>query len=522
MAIAETLTLENLRTEGVGIALEGQTFASFDFFDDEDYYVFSAQPNRIYSFTVDARVDTQMGLFTTPQLGLERRNDDGGPGLSPEILVQIGDAPETILIEVDTPLSREPGEDGLPGPLAAYVLEIEEVEVLPAPTIFEDRVGNSTVTGGGIVAGTPVPGDLETPDDVDAYVVWMDANRDYLLEVDYVGGDFDPFLEFFDGLGAPIDANDDTGGGTDAALSANVSESGFYFVTASDADFDGTGSYEIAVTNFGAALPEDGPDQVGEVVDSAGLIEAGIPVAGRIEEPGDADLYGVVLLEGSEYLLGAVGYDGFDSAIILRDGESNALLTVDDAAGSRDALTLFTPEETGLYYIEVIGATSVETGDFDIGVFLLDPGETLASEARDIALIYEAGLNREADVPGLNFWIRAYEGTLSNGADPLSLQEISEAFLFSQEFEDAVGDPDVISDFELVTGLYENVLDREADDPGRDFWLSVLAQPDVDAADLLIAFARSAENVANSPTVDSIAYNANDEEWQFLDEDPTV
>lgn len=519
MTIADTLTEADLLRERTAIAQVGETFASFEFADDEDYFLFAPEPNRIYAITVDSQVDTEIGLFSTPDLVRQRRNDDDGPGLAPQILVQTGATPEVILIEVDTPLTAEPGSDGIPGPLASYVLDIAEIEVLePSSGPDSDPVGATVNTSGGLGIGSSVVGTITPGTDVDAYTVYLEADREYLFELEAVDPTFDTFLEFFDSTGTALGNDDNSGSGSNAALTVIVNTSGFYFVTASEADFADSGAYVLTGTNRGAALRPDGPDEVGETADQAQLIEAGIPVAGRIETAGDVDLYSVRLLEGTEYLLGALGYDGFDGAMILRDAAGEAILTIDDAQGSVDPLTLFTAGETAVFFLEIIGATAAETGGFDVGVFVVDPGETLASEAREIALIYEAGLNRAADEPGLNFWINAFEGDLPNGSPALSVRQVAQAFLDSIEFQDSIGDPDVISDFTLVTGLYENVLDRAADDPGRDFWLSVLAQPDVDAADLLIAFARSAENRANSETIDSLAYNRLADTWEFLPE----
>lgn len=517
MAIAAALTLDDLARERVAPARVGETFAALEFADDEDYFLFAPEPNRVYAITVDARVDTELGIFSTPDLARQVADDDAGPGLAPQILVQTGETPELILIEVDTPGNREPGGEGLAGPLGAYVLDIAELEVLDPPAAPDpDPVGDTVNSSGGLGIGGTVTGTIATDADVDAFAVYLEADRQYLFELAAVDPTFDTFLELFDAEGNRLGGADAGGAGTDAVLNAVVAEPGFYFVTASEANFSDSGAYVLSASNLGAALPADGPDRVGETVEGAALIETGTPVAGRIEAPGDLDLYAVVLLEGSEYILGAIGFGGFDGAMILRDFEGNAVLTVDDVNGSADPLTSYVAGYTGLHFIEMGGATASETGSFDVGAFLIEPGETLSSEAREVALIYEAGLNRAADEPGLNFWIRAFEGSLPGGGAPLSLREISQAFLDSPEFEDSIGDPDVISDFALVTGLYENVLDRAADEPGRNFWLSVLDRPDVDAADLLIAFARSTENRENSETIDRLAFNPLDDEWQFL------
>ena len=138
------------------------------------------------------------------------------------------------------------------------------------------------------------------------------------------------------------------------------------------------------------------------------------------------------------------------------------------------------------------------------------------AEARTVAYIYEAGLDLDGniDLPGLNYWIDQREAGLSERA--LSLE-----FLRSDEFETSFGDPldpsdpGYLDDFAFVTALYENVLDRAADDGGRDYWLGVLDRPAVDRADLLLAFAESPENVNGSPQVETLT-EVTPGEWAFV------
>jgi hypothetical protein len=139
-------------------------------------------------------------------------------------------------------------------------------------------------------------------------------------------------------------------------------------------------------------------------------------------------------------------------------------------------------------------------------------------EAKTVAYLYEAGLDRDGDIDrdGLNYWIDAREAGLSESG-------VAFEFLRSEEFEAAFGDaldpsdPRYLDDFDFVTALYENVLDRPADDGGRNFWLSVLERPGIDRAALLLEFARSDENVAGSPKVASLD-ETGPGAWVFLDD----
>lgn len=153
-------------------------------------------------------------------------------------------------------------------------------------------------------------------------------------------------------------------------------------------------------------------------------------------------------------------------------------------------------------------------------------------EAQTVALLYEAGLDRNGniDLPGLNFWIDQREAGLSVLGlaafflDSDEFQASAEALLADgTDLTDAnVRDGSVFSNEDYVVLLYENVLDREFDVPGRDFWLSVLetfdANPNQSATArerLLLAFAESDENRNGSPVVDTLA-EVSPGEWDFV------
>ncbi|MEO0624532.1 MAG: DUF4214 domain-containing protein [Pseudomonadota bacterium] len=158
------------------------------------------------------------------------------------------------------------------------------------------------------------------------------------------------------------------------------------------------------------------------------------------------------------------------------------------------------------------GTASVGTGTDTIQISGERLGQGLSVEdARLVAYLYEAGLNRDGNIdgPGLNFWIDAREQGLSE-------EGLAETFLDSREFEASIGGPDEsLTDRELVEQLYLNVLDRPGEKGGVDFWTSVVGQPNYSRADLLLDFARSAENVNGSPQVLTLS-EVEPGEWAFV------
>lgn len=115
--------------------------------------------------------------------------------------------------------------------------------------------------------------------------------------------------------------------------------------------------------------------------------------------------------------------------------------------------------------------------------------------------IYKAAFDRAPDSGGLGFWIEA----LDNGA---SLTGVANGFIGSPEFQNLYGSN--VSNRDFVTKLYNNVLDRNPDQGGYDFWLGALANG-ASKADVLASFSESNENIAN--VADLIASGIQYQEW---------
>lgn len=200
----------------------------------------------------------------------------------------------------------------------------------------------------------------------------------------------------------------------------------------------------------------------------------------------------------------------FNLTIPSDDGPVFEQLTFEEF---RDAITL-SPAFLGDVAFEDLNLTDSQIADLRATIDEVDriaeeglPLGTRLADAQDVALIYEAGLGRQADEAGLNFWIDEVEAGLS-------LEGLSQEFLGSPEFLANVGDPEVLSDQELVEALYQNVLDRPGEQEGIDFWTGVLANPGFDDADLLLAFADSPENRQNSPEIATLS-EVEDGVWAF-------
>lgn len=117
-----------------------------------------------------------------------------------------------------------------------------------------------------------------------------------------------------------------------------------------------------------------------------------------------------------------------------------------------------------------------------------------ATPAADVqvARLYDAAFNRLPDSDGLAFWTNA----LGAGT---GLDVIADAFVASPEFQDRYRGTD---NDDYVERLYRNVLGREGDDDGEDYWEDLLDSGRLDRSDVLLAFSQSPEFAARSGSDD--------------------
>lgn len=115
--------------------------------------------------------------------------------------------------------------------------------------------------------------------------------------------------------------------------------------------------------------------------------------------------------------------------------------------------------------------------------------------------IYKAAFDRAPDSGGLGFWIDAMD-------DGATLTSVAKGFINSPEFQKLYGAN--VSNKDYVTKLYNNVLDRNPDQGGYDFWLGALAKG-ATREDILVNFSESNENIANVANL--IANGIQYQEW---------
>ncbi|MDN3524154.1 5'-nucleotidase C-terminal domain-containing protein [Halomonas sabkhae] len=107
----------------------------------------------------------------------------------------------------------------------------------------------------------------------------------------------------------------------------------------------------------------------------------------------------------------------------------------------------------------------------------------LVGNVDGVARLYDAAFDRAADGSGLGYWL--------GHSEQLNLDDIADYFVSSQEYAALHGNLD---DDAYVDMLYANVLEREADADGRDYWMQQLQSGD-SRGDVMVGFTESEESL---------------------------
>ena len=120
------------------------------------------------------------------------------------------------------------------------------------------------------------------------------------------------------------------------------------------------------------------------------------------------------------------------------------------------------------------------------GVF--DQVTGLNTDSGEMYRLYNAAFARFPDADGLKYWIDQF----SSGRN--TRRVVSQSFLGSDEFTQKYGSN--VSDETYVNNLYKNVLGRDADTEGLNYWVGNLSSGLETRYEALLGFAESSENKA--------------------------
>lgn len=182
---------------------------------------------------------------------------------------------------------------------------------------------------------------------------------------------------------------------------------------------------------------------------------------------------------------------------ILEGGAGNDILDggagIDTAAfnGKRSEYTI-TRTASGFTVAAKTGTGNGDGTDTLLGIErMVFDGETYAFDmggsAGQAYRVYQAAFDRAPDGAGIGYWMKF----LDSGA---SLKDLAQGFVGSAEFTNLYGSNPSAEAF--VTKLYRNVLHREPENAGFDYWVKLVQEHGAAMhADVLAAFAESPENV---------------------------
>tara|TARA_Y100001968_G_scaffold322776_1_gene359444 strand:- start:51 stop:1565 length:1515 start_codon:yes stop_codon:yes gene_type:complete len=143
----------------------------------------------------------------------------------------------------------------------------------------------------------------------------------------------------------------------------------------------------------------------------------------------------------------------------------------------------FNATDISSYSIQFIDKTLDLITDIK-GVF--DQVTGLNSDSGRMFRLYNAAFRRFPDSDGLKYWIHQF----SSGTN--DIRTVASSFLISDEFKLRYGEN--ITDNQYVKTLYINVLNRELDQGGYDYWVGNLRTGTETRYEVLLGFAESAEN----------------------------
>ena len=311
-------------------------------------------------------------------------------------------------------------------------------------------------------------------------------------------------------------------------------------------DYESISSYEIVVKstdsdglNSPAAVFQFTVNDIDDPSDSSDIIKGG---------DGDDQINA---LAGSDTITGGIGNDVIDggegSDISVYSGnfsdysitrENNHIKISDQRLGTNDGTDTLSNVEYIQFKDQTVQESKVDkiktySGDFSDYMFynkgngvyqiktnsgydditgfplLTFSGETTSSSFKEISAIvdikgtfdqvtglntvsgkmfrlYNAAFKRLPDSDGLKYWIGKYISGENND------REVASSFLISNEFKERYGNN--VSNAKYVENLYFNILGRDYDQDGYNYWLGKLNTGEETRYELLLGFAESLEN----------------------------
>ena len=220
-------------------------------------------------------------------------------------------------------------------------------------------------------------GEINLSYDRDWFRIDLNGGQAYQIELRGAstssGSLADPMVELRSATGLLL--NSANGNGLTATLQVQAPADGTYYISAGSAGNTGRGTYEVVVTGI--------PDDFAGDTTTTATLDIGNPSVAYevpdqdavIQTAGDSDWFKVGLSAGVTYIVSvASDHDSTsldplrDPFLAIRDAQGTRIAFNDDIAGSFDSLLYFTPEVSGIYYVEAKSAFKYDTGAFSVNI----------------------------------------------------------------------------------------------------------------------------------------------------------
>jgi hypothetical protein len=260
--------------------------------------------------------------------------------------------------------------------LDKFPIQKIDKEILSRDGCSEVQIDANTQVNGVLEAGDCTLADLFGDTSyanflADLYIVSLSTQSDFTIGLE--SSQFDAYLGLFSATtGELITEDDDSGGGTNAQITANNLPAGEYYIIASPAQENQSGAYTLTTsTNGGGGGGECSEVQIDANTQVNGVLEAGDCTLADLF--GDtsyanflADLYIVSLSTQSDFTIGLESSQ-FDAYLGLFSATTGELITEDDdSGGGANAQITVSNLPAGEYYIIASPAQENQSGAYTL------------------------------------------------------------------------------------------------------------------------------------------------------------
>jgi len=379
---------------------------------DVDWIKTELLAGTTYLFEVKG-VDSADGTLGNPQLQIFKSTNLGDPLTTANVIGAAGrnEYVQVIIGEGESGSYYLAVQDELATLTGSYLVtqqskDIHSETVQTLGSLTFDGLGRATVQG-----------EINLSYDRDWFKIELNGGQAYQIDLRGAstssGSLADPIVELRSSTGLLIDSAN--GNGLTASLQLQAPADGAYYVSAGSAGNSGRGTYEIVVTGIA-------DDYAGDTTTSAVLSIGNPAVAyeiddtdGVIQTAGDIDWFKVGLSEGVTYVVSVVSDQNSttldplrDPFLAIRDAQGQRIVFNDDTAGSFDSVLYFTPEISGIYYVEAKSAFKYDTGAYSVNIDVApaddfgDTVDTQNSGALSLGSYLSGGLQRPGDADIFN------------------------------------------------------------------------------------------------------------------------